>query len=239
MATGSYFNSTALLKLFLIATVQIGPPNNQALSDGKSSVFGYIYTIPTEQLRSFSRITPTYQLESKPSTSRIRKSKKRYRRPDNRALEALQRLQDLMKTDTYYYYFPGPNYFNAYVPQNYSQAKTTVSKEQLKQLDFAYLPKTIEAESLAIENHIATFLKRKPPSLHTKESKVAQAREYLATRVCIIAQLADGIFVLLLHHKPTSIGTTSTRYDISAYMETKADSACLRSLETKVIPCCL
>ncbi|GAW06018.1 hypothetical protein LENED_007910 [Lentinula edodes] len=175
MFTWYSHSPTSVLKLILLATPQ-------ALSGRKSPdqvVFGYIYTIPNSNANDlkhrYIRTTPTSRVESAPSDSLSDHSThtatledansagappviEANPRQDEAAFAAVQRLEALMGTGSYQCYFPGPNYYNAFVLQNYCQGKSSVSKTQLKDVDFAYLPKTVDAKNTTIEDHIARFL---------------------------------------------------------------------------------
>ncbi|KAH7870762.1 hypothetical protein F5879DRAFT_989435 [Lentinula edodes] len=203
-------------------TSRAGQP--QALSGRKSPdqvVFGYIYTIPNSNANDlkhrYIRTTPTSRVESAPSDSLSDHSThtatledansagappviEANPRQDEAAFAAVQRLEALMGTGSYQCYFPGPNYYNAFVPQNYCQGKSSVSKTQLKDVDFAYLPKTVDAKNTTIEDHIARFLGKKPPSIHVKANKTDKAtkiRNYLSN-IIIVAQLFDDRYAFLV-----------------------------------------
>ncbi|KAJ3750583.1 hypothetical protein DFH05DRAFT_97752 [Lentinula detonsa] len=117
----------------------------QTLSDRKSPndvVFGYIYTVPSSNPKDrhqYYRTTPTPHPHTEPSSPQTAntdhsgqadtlvagsstaatpiKGEAGYPRfDDSVTLAAVQRLEALMKTSSYHCYFPGPNYYNAYVP---------------------------------------------------------------------------------------------------------------------------
>ncbi|KAJ3782062.1 hypothetical protein GGU10DRAFT_409285 [Lentinula aff. detonsa] len=205
----------------------------QSLSDRKSPndvVFGYIYTVPSSNPKDkhqYYRTTPTPHPQTEPSSPQTAntdhsvqadtlvagsstaatpiKGEAGYPRfDDSVTLAAVQRLEALMKTSSYHCYFPGPNYYNVYVPHNYSQGKSILPGEQLNTLNFVYLPNTVEAENIAIENHIASFLGKKPPSSIKKANKIENTRTYLSSFI-IVAQLAAERYALL-------VPTTSSDY---------------------------
>ncbi|KAJ3808117.1 hypothetical protein F5876DRAFT_67553 [Lentinula aff. lateritia] len=201
-------------------TYPAGQP--QALSSRKSPdqvVFGYIYTIPNSNANDlkhrYIRTTPTSRIESASSNTLSDHSThtamledvnsappvlESNPRQDEAAFAAVQRLEALMGTGSYQCYFPGPNYYNAFVPQNYCQGKSSVSKTQLNDIDFAYLPKTVDAKNTTIEDHIARFLGKKPPSIHVKANKADKAdkiRNYLSN-IILVAQLFDERYAFLV-----------------------------------------
>ncbi|KAJ4484870.1 hypothetical protein C8J55DRAFT_30905 [Lentinula edodes] len=175
-------------------TSRAGQP--QPLSGRKSPdqvVFGYIYTIPNsnanDQKHRYIRTTPTSRVESAPSNSLSDHSThtatledansagappvmEANPRQDEAAFAAVQRLEALMGTGSYQCYFPGPNYYNAFVPQNYCQGKSSVSKTQLKDVDF--VPSFLFANIItSLTYH---FSLGRPTSLRRSMLKTLQSR---------------------------------------------------------------
>ncbi|KAJ3751277.1 hypothetical protein DFH05DRAFT_1569435 [Lentinula detonsa] len=123
-----------------LSSTQITPPIGQlqTRSDRKSSnnvVWGYIYTVPSSNPKDrhqYYRTTPTPHPQTEPSGPQTADTDHSgqadtlvagsstaatpvTRFDDSTTLAAVQRLEALMKTGSYHCYFPGPNYYNAYV----------------------------------------------------------------------------------------------------------------------------
>lgn len=82
----------------------------------------------------------------------------------------------------------------------------------------AYLPKTVDAKNTTIEDHIARFLGKKPPSIHVKANKTDKAdkiRNYLSN-IIIVAQLFDERYAFLV---PSTISNNVL------HIQTEANSA--------------
>ncbi|KAJ3721554.1 hypothetical protein C8R42DRAFT_667792 [Lentinula raphanica] len=203
--------------------------------EAKKIVFGYFYTIPntapgehgsqkrvdiSSQPRTFSAPLSLNSGQAVELPANIPLSSHFAKRQlhEEEGLKAVKRLEALMNTGDYNSYFIGPNFFNMYAPQTYSQAKSVVDKEKVNRLQFAYLPLKVEAEAAAVEDHVAWFLGEDPPSLVQTEKKRAKIRDELSN-VIIIAELGVQRFAFLVPkavHADLKVTSTTDNHDMPA-----------------------